>query len=239
MAIRNLSEFVEESKQKDLSHEAFELESPHLLEVRVNGRVWAKAGSMVAHRGGVKFVRQGVLEQGLGNLLKKVVSGEGTQMMKMEGSGRVYIADAGKKISLLRLGGEAIYVNGNDVLAYEDGIQADIKMMRKVSGMMSGGLFNMRLSGSGVVAITSHYEPLTLAVTPDQPVFTDPNATVAWSGTLSPDIVTDVSLGTLLGRGSGESIQLKFAGTGWVVVQPYEEVYFQREGSKGLLGALS
>jgi len=227
VGIKNLSDFVEESKQKDLSPEVFELESSHLLEVKLNGRIWAKAGSMVAYRGGVKFTRQGLMEQGLGNLLKKVVSGEGTQMMKMEGNGRVYIADAGKKITLLRLGGEAIFVNGNDVLAYEDGIQSDITMMRKVSGMMSGGLFNMCLQGSGVVAITSHYEPLTLAVTPDQPVFTDPNATVAWSGTLSPDIVTDISLGTLLGRGSGESVQLKFAGQGWVVVQPYEEVYLQ------------
>ncbi len=230
MSIKNLKDFVETSSQKDLSPEVFELESSHLLEVKLNGRIWAKSGSMVAYRGGVKFVRQGMLEQGLTNLLKKAISGEGTQMMKMEGQGRVYIADAGKKITLLRLAGESIFVNGNDVLAYEDGIASEIKMMRKVSGMMSGGLFNMKLSGSGLVAITSHYEPLTLAVTPDQPVFTDPNATVAWSGNLSPDIVTDISLGTLLGRGSGESIQLKFSGNGWVVVQPYEEVYFQQQG---------
>ena len=230
MSIKNLKDFVETSSQKDLSPETFELESSHLLEVKLNGRIWAKSGSMVAYRGGVKFVRQGMLEQGLTNLLKKAISGEGTQMMKMEGQGRVYIADAGKKITLLRLAGESIFVNGNDILAYEDGIASEIKMMRKVSGMMSGGLFNMKLSGSGVVAITSHYEPLTLAVSPDQPVFTDPNATVAWSGNLSPDIVTDISLGTLLGRGSGESIQLKFSGTGWVVVQPYEEVYFQQQG---------
>lgn len=229
MSIRNLSEFVEASKQKDLSPEPFELESSHMLEVKLNGRVWAKAGSMVAHRGGVKFVRQGVLEQGLGNLLKKAISGEGTQLMKMEGQGRVYVADAGKKVTLLRLAGESIFVNGNDVLAYEDGISSEIRMMRRVAGMVSGGLFNIKLSGSGVVAITSHYEPLTLAVTPGQPVFTDPNATVAWSGGLSPDIVTDISLGTLFGRGSGESIQLKFAGSGWVVVQPYEEIYFQHK----------
>lgn len=227
MTIKNLNEFLESSKQKDLSAEAFELESSHLLEVKLNGRVWAKAGSMVAYRGGVKFVRQGLMEQGFTNLLKKAISGEGTQLMKMEGQGRVYVADAGKKITLLRLNGESIFVNGNDVLAFEDGIASDIKMMRKVAGMMSGGLFNIKLSGSGVVAITSHYEPLTLAVTPDQPVFTDPNATVAWSGGLNPDIVTDISLGTLFGRGSGESIQLKFSGNGWVVVQPYEEVYFQ------------
>ncbi|MGQ5341503.1 AIM24 family protein, partial [Xanthomonas arboricola] len=62
------------------------------------------------------------------------------------------------------------------------------------------------------------------------PVFTDPNATVAWSGTLSPELVTDVSIGTLFGRGSGESLQMRFAGEGWVVVQPYEEASFQAKG---------
>ena len=30
-----------------------------------------------------------------------------------------------------------------------------------------------------------------------------------------------------MGRGSGESIQMKFEGEGWVVVQPYEETYMQ------------
>jgi uncharacterized protein (AIM24 family) len=157
-----------------------------------------------------------------------MVSGEGMQLMKVEGEGRVYLADGGKKITLLRLAGEAIFVNGNDVLAVESGVESKITMMRKVAGMLSGGLFNVRLSGNGIVAITSHYEPLTLPVNAQGgPVFTDPNATVAWSGGLTPEIVTDISLGTLLGRGSGESVQLRFAGEGWVVVQPYEEVVFQ------------
>jgi uncharacterized protein (AIM24 family) len=231
MAIKSLQEFIATSEQKDASTESFELESSHLLEVKLKGRVWSTAGSMVAYVGDVKFVRQGVMEQGLGNLLKKAISGEGMQLMKMEGSGRVYVADAGKKITLLRLAGESIYVNGNDVLAFEDGIESNITMMKRMAGMLSGGLFNMKLSGSGVVAITSHYEPLTLRVSAASgPVFTDPNATVAWSGGLSPEIVTNISLGSLLGRGSGESIQLKFAGEGWVVVQPYEEIYMQRAG---------
>lgn len=225
MAVQSLQQFLAASKEKDASGEAFELENPHLLEVRLNGLVWAKAGAMVARKGNVRFTRQGVMEQGLGNLLKKAISGEGMQLMKMEGEGRVYLADAGKKITLLRLAGEAIFVNGNDVLAIESGIDNKITMMRRVAGMLSGGLFNVRLSGHGIVAVTSHYEPLTLPVNAQTgPVFTDPNATVAWSGGLTPEVVTDVSLGTLLGRGSGESIQLRFAGDGWVVVQPYEEV---------------
>ena len=100
--------------------------------------------------------------------------------------------------------------------------------MRKMSAIVAGGLFNVKLEGTGMVAISTHYEPLALMVTPDQPVITDPNATIAWSGNLTPEFRTDVSLKTFLGRGSGESIQMEFRGNGFVVVQPYEETTFQR-----------
>lgn len=228
MTVKTLTQFLDGSRQKDASAEAFELESPYMLEIRLDGHVWTKAGSMVAYHGDLRFVRQGVMEQGLATLLKKAVSGEGMRLMKAEGKGRLYVADAGKKVTLLRLDRDVIFVNGNDVLAYENGVDSEITMMKRMAGMMSGGLFNVRLSGSGLVAITSHYEPMTLPVSRRTgPVFTDPNATVAWSGGLSPEVKTDISLGTLLGRGSGESIQLRFEGEGWVVVQPYEEIYFQ------------
>jgi uncharacterized protein (AIM24 family) len=78
-----------------------------------------------------------------------------------------------------------------------------------------------------MVAITTHYDPLTLEVSPNQPIITDPNATVAWPGSLAPDLKTDISIKTFLGRGSGESIQMKFQGYGFVVIQPCEETYFQ------------
>jgi uncharacterized protein (AIM24 family) len=230
MAVKTLQEFLSASKEKDLSGDAFELESSHMLEARVDGMIWAKAGSMIARKGNIKFTRQGLLDQGLGGLLKKTLTGEGMSLMKIEGQGRVYLADIGKKIMLLRLDGESIFVNGNDVLAIESTIAYDITMMRKMAGMMAGGLFNVKLSGHGLIAITAHYEPLTLPVNASTgPVFTDPNATVAWSGGLSPDIVTDINLRTLMGRGSGESVQLRFVGEGWVVVQPYEEVVFQQQ----------
>jgi uncharacterized protein (AIM24 family) len=228
MTITSVQDFLQTSIQKDASAESFELESPQMLEVKVNGRVWAKAGSMVAQTGSVTYTRQGLMEQGLGTLLKKAISGEGMALMKVEGKGRVYLADKGKKVRLLRLNGETFFANGNDVLAYQDGIQTEITMMRRAAAMLAGGLFNIRLSGKGIVAITSHYDPLTLPVTAATgPVFTDPNATVAWSGSLTPDIVSNVTVGTMFGRGSGEAFRMKFQGEGWVVVQPYEEVTFQ------------
>ena len=102
--------------------------------------------------------------------------------------------------------------------------------MKKVAGMLAGGLSNVRLEGKGMIAITTHHDPLTLKVSSAKPVITDPNATVAWSGNLNPELKTDVSFKTFLGRGSGESLQMRFQGDGFVVIQPYEEVYLQASG---------
>ncbi|TWT99118.1 hypothetical protein Pla108_00510 [Botrimarina colliarenosi] len=113
------------------------------------------------------------------------------------------------------------------MLAFETPIRNEIKMMKRISGLLAGGLFNVRLQGSGLLAITTHYDPVTLRVSPGHPVCTDPNATVAWSGSLEPTLRTDVSLKTFFGRGSGESIQMQFDGDGFVVIQPMEEVYVQ------------
>ncbi|WP_423407167.1 AIM24 family protein [Heyndrickxia sp. MSNUG] len=226
MSRYSIGEFVSNTKQQDKGEGLFEIETPRMLEINLNGQVWSKAGAMVSYRGNIKFEREGILEHGLGKMFKKALTGEGTSLMKATGNGKLYLADQGKKISILYLQNESIFVNGNDLLAFEPSISWDIKLMRRVAGMLSGGLFNVRLEGTGMVAITSHYEPLTLLVSEDNPVYTDPNATVAWSGNLQPDFVTDISLKTFLGRGSGESIQMKFSGEGFVVVQPFEEVYY-------------
>ncbi|CAM3895190.1 AIM24 family protein [Mesobacillus zeae] len=225
----SVDEFVNQTKQQDKGEGLFELETKRMMEINLDGQVWAKSGAMVSYRGNIKFEREGILEHGLGKLFKKALTGEGISLMKANGNGKLYLADRGKKISILKLEGDSIFVNGNDLLAFEPSIQWDIKLMRRMAGMLSGGLFNVRLAGTGMVAITSHYEPLTLMVTPSNPVYTDPNATVAWSGSLEPEFVTDISFKTFLGRGSGESIQMKFSGEGFVVVQPFEEVYFAEQ----------
>ena len=232
MSTYSVERFIKATQQSADADHIFEIENPHLMEVNLDGRVWAKLGTMISYVGQVKFERERMSDQGFGRWLKKALSGEGTTLMKMEGRGRVYLAERGKKIQILDLeDDETITVNGNDLLAFEDGIEWDITMMRRVAGMLAGGLFNVKLTGPGMVAITTHYDPLALRVRPGAPVFTDPNATVAWSGTLSPDLQTDVSMRTFLGKGSGESFQMKFEGEGWVVLQPYEEVYMQASSS--------
>jgi uncharacterized protein (AIM24 family) len=225
-----LNSFLEKSADRDLNQGLFELESDRMLDINLNGSVWIKMGAMVAYTGDVKFEREGILEQGIGNLLKKAVSGEGTRLTRATGRGSVFCADFGKKITILQLNNEAIFVNGNDLLAFEMSLQYEIKMLKKVAAMLAGGLFNVRLQGTGMVAITTHYDPMTLPVTPQSPVVTDPNATVMWTGNVQPEFKTDFQLKTFFGRGSGESLQMKFTGQGFVVVQPYEETYAQTSG---------
>ncbi|MGX6443478.1 AIM24 family protein [Neobacillus sp. K501] len=227
----SISEFIKQTEQKDKGEGFFELETPRMLEVNLDGQVWAKAGSMVAYHGQIKFTREGLLEHGLGTAFKKAFTGEGASLMKANGKGKLYLADSGKKIIILNLENDSIYINGNDLLAFESSIKWDIKLMKKIAGMMAGGLFNVRCEGTGMIAFTSHYEPLTLRVTPSAPVCTDPNATIAWSGNLQPEFQTDISFKTFIGRGSGESIQMKFQGDGFVVIQPYEEVYLKAKQS--------
>lgn len=201
----------------------FELETEHILQVHVDGHVWIKAGGMIAYRGEMKFEREGLLSQGLGTLLKKAVSGEGASLTRAQGRGHLFLADKGKRVTLLELTDEQLFVNGSDLLCIEPRVKHEIVMMKKMSAIMSGGLFNVRLTGPGIIAITTHHRALSLPVTPEQPVFTDPQATVAWSGTLTPELRTDIQLKSLIGRGSGESFQMRFQGHGFVLVQPYEE----------------
>ena len=217
----SLHEFVQEHAQRNTGT-AWQLENPRALEINLsNERVFLKAGSMIGYYGNIKFART-TGGGGLGKLLKRAVTGEASALMRAEGTGTLYVADTAKQITLVRLNNETIFLNGSDMLAYEDGLNWDINFTRG-AGMAAGGLFSLRLEGSGLVAFTTHGRPLVLQVTPQTPLLTDPGATVAWSGGLRPSFKTDINLGTLIGRTSGETFQLTFQGEGFVVLQPYEE----------------
>ncbi|MDS0295577.1 AIM24 family protein [Halogeometricum luteum] len=214
----NLDEFVS-THAPESGGETFQLENSKLLDVTVSGSVMAKAGSMVGYTGDISFERKS--EGGLTGMLKKRATGEGTVMMQATGEGNLYLADQGKEVQILELGEtDEISVNGNDVLAFEEGVGWDIRMMNSIAGASSGGLFNVFLEGPGRVAITTHGKPLVVPT----PVSTDPNATVAWSSDVSPSAKRDIDIKGLLGRSSGETYQLEFPEEGgFVVIQPYEE----------------
>jgi uncharacterized protein (AIM24 family) len=216
--------------------EAFSLQNQRLLRVALaDVTIQAKSGSMVAYQGEVKYEHAG--SGGLSKLIKKSVTGEGTRLMKMSGTGEVFLADHALEIHLVKLTDDQITVNSNNLLAFDAGIDWDIKKVEGVSGMIAGGLFNLVLSGTGSVALLSDGPPLLLDVGA-VPTFADPQAAITWPAGVTTSVKTDMNMKTLIGRGSGESVQLEFGGSGWVLIQPSEGRIEVAQRSRGGLGDL-
>jgi uncharacterized protein (AIM24 family) len=200
--------------------EAFSLQNSKLLKVELSDvTIQAKLGSMVAYQGQVAFEHAG--SGGMSRMVKKAVTGEGAQLMKIAGTGEVFLADMAQDVHLIKLEDDFVTANGANVLAFDAGIDWDIKKVEGVSGMLGGGLYNMELRGTGWVALVSDGPPLLIEVD-GQETFADPQAAITWSSGLSTSVKADMNVKTLIGRGSGETLQVAFSGTGWVLIQPSE-----------------
>jgi uncharacterized protein (AIM24 family) len=203
------------------SQEPFALQNSKMLKVRLAAvTIRARLGSMVAYQGEVTFEHAG--SGGMSRMLKKAVTGEGADLMKITGSGEVFLAEQAQDVHLIHLDDDKITCNGRNVLAFDAGIEWDIERVQGGSGVMAGGgLYNMALSGTGWVAILSDGPPVLLNVGA-APTFADAEAAITWSSGVTQSVRTDFKMKNLVGRGSGETIQLAFAGQGWVLVQPSE-----------------
>src|SRR5947208_5801182 len=104
--------------QETQSQEAFALQNSKLLKVRLEEiTIQAKLGSMVAYQGEVKFEHAG--SGGLSRMVKKAVTGEGTKLMRMSGTGEVFLADRAQDIHLIKLENDGMTCNGRNVLAFD------------------------------------------------------------------------------------------------------------------------
>src|SRR3712207_4970220 len=139
--------------------------------------------------------------------------------MTATGNVELFLGMDKRTIMILELHNERMTVNGDNILAFEPGIDWDIKRVEG-AGRLAGGLFNVVLEGTGKVAVTSDGEPVLLDTS--TPTFADPESAIAWSGGVRTGVKSDVSFKTFTGRGSGESFQVSFEGAGWVLIQPSE-----------------
>ncbi len=238
--------FAAENMEKESQQPGMRLQNSKLLKVEMNGEIMARTGSMVAYQGQMQF--QALGSGGVGKWLKQKVTGEGVPLMKIAGRGDLFLADRAADIHLIDLEpGDAISINGANVLAFDPTLQYDIKMVQGMGMLSNSGLFNCVFSGHGRLAITTKGTPVVLTV--DQPTYVDPQAAICWSSSLQTGYhrADQMGLGTLLGRRTGEAFTMSFAGQGFVVVQPSEEPpggflggtgQGQQQQSQGMLGGL-
>ncbi len=190
-----------------------------LLRVRVGEPFLARQGSMVAYQGNVDFAFEG---GGAGKFLKKALTGEGLPLMRVSGQGDVFLAEQSFDVHLLHLSNAGLSISGKNVLAFSSNLDWNIERV-KGGSIATGGLFNTTLRGSGWVALTTDGPPVVLDAA-EAPTFADTNAVVAWSANLQTSLKTSFKAGALIGRGSGEALQVAFAGQGFVIVQPSEGI---------------
>ena len=179
----------------------------------------ARTGSMVAYTGLVDFNPN---PPQLASMVRSWATGEGVPLMACVGQGELYLADYGKDVVVLQLAGEALSVNGRNILAFDATMQWSIERVKGISMLSGSGMFNVVIRGSGWVALTSRGTPMVLD-TREAPTFVDTDALVAFTEGLRVQPRRTAKLGGLFGRGSGEAFQLGFSGQGLVVVQPSED----------------
>jgi uncharacterized protein (AIM24 family) len=190
-----------------------------LLRVRVGEPFLARQGAMVAYQGNVEFAYEG---GGAGKFLKKALTGEGLPLMRVAGQGDVFLAEQSFDVHLLHLNNSGLSISGKNVLAFSSSLNWNIERV-KGGSIATGGLFNTTLRGTGWVALTTDGPPVVLDAA-EAPTFADTNAVVAWSANLQTTLKTSFKAGALIGRGSGEALQVAFAGQGFVIVQPSEGI---------------
>jgi uncharacterized protein (AIM24 family) len=201
--------FEQDRMEKEGVAGSFLLQNRHTLKVELNGEVYAKQGAMAAYQGNVEFSFHG---GGVRRMLKKIVSGENLQLMKVSGRGEVFFSDFGAEVQIVQLENDSLTINTSNLLAFESTLRWDIKMVKPGMQMLAAGLSNVTVSGTGLVAISSFGTPFVLQV--NEPTYVDVQAALAWSSSLQTDIKSTFKVGSLIGRGSGESFQMLFTGDG-------------------------
>ncbi|NED12451.1 AIM24 family protein [Streptomyces sp. SID9124] len=195
------------------------LQNAKSIKYAVNGEMHARQGSMVAFRGELQFEHK---SQGIGGLLKRAVTGEGLPLMAVRGLGEVWLAHEAANCFIVELEqGDALTINGRNVLCFDPTLSYEIKTV-KGAGMTGGGLFNSVFTGYGKLGLMCDGYPIVIPVSPQQPVFVDTDAVVGWSAQLQTSLHRSQSVGSMIRGGSGEAVQLRLDGQGFVIVRPSE-----------------
>ncbi|WP_406384667.1 AIM24 family protein [Streptomyces sp. NBC_01618] len=211
--------FSSENMAQQATAPGMTLQNAKSIKYAVNGEMHARQGSMIAFRGDLQFERKG---QGLGGMLKRAVTGEGLALMAVRGQGEAWFAHEAANCFIVDMEqGDVLTVNGRNVLCFDPTLSYEIKTV-KGAGMTGGGLFNSVFTGYGKLGLMCEGHPIVIPVTPHQPVCVDTDAVVGWSAGLNTSLHRSQSFGSMIRGGSGEAVQLRLDGEGFVIVRPSE-----------------
>lgn len=184
--------------------------------------VKAKNGSMVAYDGQMAFKKMSGGGEGMRGMVTRRLTGEQMTVMEVKGHGTCYFADRASDINLVRLNGEKLHVEADNLLCTDSALRTGTTFTGLRGASQGNGLFTTSVEGTGQAALMSQGPAVVLRVTPGTPLQVDPGAYIAHQGNLQQHFQTGVNFRTLMGEGSGEDFQIRFEGDGLVYLQPSE-----------------
>ncbi|WP_326598882.1 AIM24 family protein [Streptomyces sp. NBC_01803] len=190
------------------------------IAMQTGNDLFARAGSMIAYEGYIQYESN---PTALRQAFAGRMTGESVPLMRCHGDGLLYLADYGADVVCLPLQNENISVNATNVLAFDAHLEWGVQRVKGIAKLAGQGLFNLGISGTGWVAITSRGMPIVVDCGQSGETCVDPDALVAWSTGLRVEGKRSFKASSLVGRGSGEAFQLAFSGQGFVIVQPSED----------------
>jgi tetratricopeptide (TPR) repeat protein/uncharacterized protein (AIM24 family) len=215
-AAQKLQEAVDEpvhveGRQIDLGRKiegaskTFTLHENGFLEINFRNNVHIRRGTVSSYSGNLRFIG----ESGL-------MGTTAATMVKVEGSGRIFLYEKGLKTFLLDLNDEFIYVEGSNLLALEDSLSFRVEPI--YDSTYQKKIDTIKIFGKGSLAISTKIEPLTLRVTTEYPLSISSSALVAWTGNIIPLVIDDSQLeNVMITQSEDNSFRIRFEGDGIVV----------------------
>jgi uncharacterized protein (AIM24 family) len=184
------------------SGERFKLLQRNLMEVSFAGKVFVKQGTIYSYTGNLTF------------WVKEKRPGANPSLVIVSGTGKLLLTDRDREITISSAD-SGLYVQPSALLACEEGLTPRYVRL----GDDDGPEF-LLLEGRGLIALSVATRPLTLAVTPGQPVAVAAHSVIMWAGVLEPTLVKDQALNeALLAPGATAPTLMQLEGTGRVLME--------------------
>jgi uncharacterized protein (AIM24 family) len=187
------------------SEDNFTLQNSYMLKAKITQgqEVIVLKHSVVASQGDIGFHKEG--PGGVVGALKKINYSNMISLTRLKGDGDVFLAHKASLLHIVELKNEDITVSGRNVLAFDAALTYNSFRVH-TGGMLDTDTWNLKLSGSGKVAISANGKPVLFDCS-QQPLHVATSAAIAWSSSVAPRIDWD-------------SDSYIFHGQGWVLVQP-------------------
>ena len=177
------------------------------LTVNVRGELLCRLAGLAAWRGELAFSAE--VKRFRGRATEKPFGEPPEQMHRVVGEGLVVLRAAGRRFTVLELGGETGYFREAVVFGFQEAVSFENGRLPSPAG----GLDLVHLRGHGRLVLVTHGEPVAVEVTRASPVHVPLASLVGWTGALSPRIAP-----LFAGGADGEAVEI--SGEGRVLVDP-------------------